>query len=658
MNPEAAGIAAAGRPGPALVVATAVVALGTTVVDPSRLWLLLVPASFLVTAYAAGTLVEGALGRVLPRPDRFPALDLATRVIVGIACLSLAAVSSALLGVLWVAGIIALPVLVFGVFLLTRAGSSARLGERPLLALPAGLALGGIWLVAWLWATIPPTFYDELAYHLVIPQRALVTGELLTAPWVFITLMPHASDLLLAWGMAFGGDLGARAAAFALGVSCTLAAWGLAEAMAESGSTPATPILVAGALATSPMLWFLGTLPFAEACLAAAVVGAAALLAASQAEPRPWLSLGLALGLVATVKLSGLYWVLAVLAATVAVGWSWRDIARSALVTLVSVAPWWIRAFWHTGNPIYPMAYDLLGGSPWSRESQAKLLGDMPYGTGGIGLVDVLRLPLDLVQHPERFGSASDAGVPAIASVCVLLALPVIVRVAGAGGRVRRLGDAAAILVLIAGACWVGTSPTARFFAPVLVIGLMVWVGGALRLGPAGRVVAMIVALGWGVVGTTRFVEQHTQVFSASAVALGRERADQYLGREVDHFEAARFVREQVPVTARLLFIGESRPYYFARAAIAPYPYDRHPLQQWVREASSPETLAARLAAEGITHVVLNVREFKRLHDSYGVLAFSGEDAHIQDRRLKDVPRALRLLFGKNGVFVFEVPHN
>jgi hypothetical protein len=328
------------------------------------------------------------------------------------------------------------------------------------------------------------------------------------------------------------------------------------------------------------------------------------------------------------------------------------------MVAMASVAPWWIRAFAHTGNPIYPMAYDLLGGSPWSRESQGKLLGDLPYGTGGLGLVDVLRLPLDLVQHPERFGSASDAGVPAIASVCVLLAMPVIVRVVGAGGRLRRLGDAAGVLVLIAGACWVGTSPATRFFAPVIIIGLMVWVGGALRLGPAGRAVAIVIALGLGVVGAGRFMEQHALAFSASAVALGRESADQYLRRQVDHVEAARFVREQVPVTARLLFIGESRPYYFARAGIAPYPYDRHPLQQWVREASSPEALATRLAAEGMTHVVLNLREFKRLHDAYGVLAFSGDDAHVHDRRLKDLPRALRLLFGKDGVFVFEVIQN
>jgi hypothetical protein len=102
--------------------------------------------------------------------------------------------------------------------------------------------------------------------------------------------------------------------------------------------------------------------------------------------------------------------------------------------------------------------------------------------------------------------------------------------------------------------------------------------------------------------------------------------------------------------------IGEARPFYFARNAVAPSPFDRHPLGTWVQEASSPEDLARRLASEGMTHVVLNVREFRRLHDKYGVLAFTGEQAAEQDRRLKELPRALRLLFDKNGVLVFEVP--
>ncbi len=660
MHPDSDPFGPWGRPESTLSAAAAVVTLGTAWVDPARLWLLLVPASFLIAAFAAGTLVDRAIGGLLLEPDRHSTLALAIRVGVGIACLSLVAVSSALLHVLWITGVVALPLLIFGLFHVARAGVLVRPSLQHLKSVLAGLAMGGAlgvtWLVAWLWATIPPTFFDELAYHLVIPQRALATGELQAVPWVFFTLMPHASDVLLAWGMAFGGDLGARATVFALWVACSLAAWGLAEAIAWPRPTMFAATLAAAALATSPTLWFLATLPFAEGCLAAAVVTAAAVLAAPQAGPRSWLPLGLVLGLVATVKLAGLYWVLALLAAAIVAGWSRWDITRAALVVLASVAPWWVRAVAHTGNPIYPMAYGILGGSLWSEESQAKLLGDLPYGTGGLGLMGLLRLPLDLVQHPERFGSASDAGVPAIAAVCAVLALPAITRLIGVGARVRRLGDAAAIFVLVAGVCWVATSPTTRFFAPALVISLVVLVGAALHLGLTGRMVVMVVMLAWGGWGTARFVTQHSQIFSAYDVALGREGAEEYLAWRLDHVDAARFVREKVTVRARLLFIGESRPYYFAREAVAPYAYDRHPLQRWVQEASSPEALAKRLAGEGISHVVLNVREFKRLHDSYGVLAFSGEGAKAHDRRLKDLPRALRLLFAKNGVYIFEVP--
>jgi len=52
---------------------------------------------------------------------------------------------------------------------------------------------------------------------------------------------------------------------------------------------------------------------------------------------------------------------------------------------------------------------------------------------------------------------------------------------------------------------------------------------------------------------------------------------------------------------------------------------------------------------------VLNVREFKRLHDQYGLLAFQGPDAPALEHRLKEFPRALTPLFSKNGVYVFRV---
>jgi len=115
-------------------------------------------------------------------------------------------------------------------------------------------------------------------------------------------------------------------------------------------------------------------------------------------------------------------------------------------------------------------------------------------------------------------------------------------------------------------------------------------------------------------------------------------------------------VRETLPPDVRLLFIGETRPYYFSRDAVAPHPIDVHPLSRWVHEATSAESLIRRLTAEGITHVVLNVREFRRVREKYGVLVFSGEAAPEDERRLREFPKALRLLYAANGVYVFEVP--
>src|SRR5437899_13039557 len=95
----------------------------------------------------------------------------------------------------------------------------------------------------------------------------------------------------------------------------------------------------------------------------------------------------------------------------------------------------------------------------------------------------LVRLPLDLVLHPERFGSASDVGTLAVLSTCGLLALPVASRLSGLRGHVRLLGDAAAVFVLVAGAGWVMMTPTARFFAPAFLRGLGAPVGRCVQFG-------------------------------------------------------------------------------------------------------------------------------------------------------------------------------
>jgi len=639
----------------ALAAALATLVLGTVLVDYARVWLLIIPLSFLFGAFTAGALLHRFTADS-PANDRLSMPHVAIRIGTGVAILSLIATLSALAGLLWIAGLVTLLLIAAGLAVAIR---TFRPG-RPVPSLwPAasGIALGVVWLIAWLWATIPSTFYDELAYHLVVPERTLTTGSLHASPWVLFTLMPQASDLLLTWGMAIGGDLGARAMHWSFYVWASLAAWGLLEAILGPRSSRWTALLIAGALASSPTLWFLGTLTFAETCLTAALTTAACVLATVKQEDRPWLPAGLLLGLAATVKLSGLAWMFASLAAALVLRWPGRNLAFAALVALAAIIPWWGRAAWFTGNPVYPLAYGWLGdGGLWDDANQALLKGDLPSNASDLGISGLLRLPWDLVMHPERFGSASDAGLLAVAAILTLLLMPVCTRAWRVDPSLTRFGDAAWVFVFLGGSAWVATTTTTRFLAPALLLGLVTLLGLALSFRGTGLALALAVVIPMGVWGTIRFLDQHETVFSSTGVALGSEQREHYLARQLDQYETASFVRTHVPADARLLFIGETRPYYFQRETIAPYPFDRHPLSRWVQEADSPEGLARRLAQEGITHVVLNINEFNRLHDKYGLLRFAGEQTRVYTTRLKRLPKALHQIYTNNHIYVFEVP--
>lgn len=644
-------------PRPLFLSALLVVTLGTGLLDPSRLVLLLVPLSLLMAAHGAGLCLDRAVGPVLPLDVRArPTLALATGIATGTALLGLIAGLFGMAGHYRWAGIAVIGCGLYSAVHTVRTVRPITHSIDTVGAVGQGLVVGGVWLTAWLWATIPPMFYDELAYHLPIPQYALRTGSLPAFPWSYFTFMPYASDLLLGWGLFLQGDLGARAAHMASWIAVWLAVWALAETALFPRRVAWLGVALACALGSSPTFLFLGTLPFAESALSLAVIGAGTVLVVAGSGPSPWLAVGLLWGLAASVKLSGPLWIVAETAAALALGWSARHLLLAWLVMIGTAFPWWARAWVLTGDPIYPMGYRWFGGHLWNEASQAKLRGDLPSIGSSPTLTDLLRLPYDMVVAPERFGSASDAGILAVAGACIALVLPILVYPSTHDHTARRRSLACCLFVAIAGAGWIATSTTTRFFAPALLLGLALAPLLLTRLREPIQAISLVGLALLGIAGLTRFVTEHDNVFHSRQVALAQEAREAYLARMVDHAESAHYVRDRVPPDARILFIGETRPYYFDRPALAPYPFHEHPLAQWVREAASPEQLRNRIRAEGITHVVLNTGEFRRVHDLYKVLDFSGPEERVLDLRLKELPRLLTLLFVKHNVYVFQVP--
>lgn len=636
------------------LLATTIVVVGTASIDVMRLPLVMIPASFLLAAYGVGQfVVQIAESHLPPIPQHLPMLGLTRRLAIGVSLIGVVATLLGLSGVFHWTGILVMIACGWGCYSLSRAGGWSTLRiDRGILV--GGIGIGLVWTVAWLWGTVPPAFYDELAYHLPIPQFALRTGSLPASPWSWFTLMPHLSDLLLGWGLAMGGELGARALHLAVWFGIWIAAWGLIEAICSS-SHQRIGLLLAGTFSSSATVFFLGTLPFAECSLTFGVLASLALIL-SPSMRADWIPVGLLWGFIMSVKLSGPSWIIAAGLAALIVGWPIRSVVAAAALGIGCAAPWWIRSWVLTGNPLYPLGYKWVGGRYWNDTSEKLLQQDLPHFAGTSELGAWIRLPYDLVAHPERFGSASDVGFTAVLGLCLMLSLPIWTTLLRSEERVQRISRAVSVFVIVSGACWILTSTTVRFFAPTFMLGLALISAFTLRCPPPVQATAILAFTALGITGTDRFITQHSDVFSSEQIVLGRESRSEYLSRTVDHFESAQYVREHVPSDARLLFIGESRPFYFERSTLAPYPFHEHPLVAWLKEATSADQVVDHLRMEGITHVVLNTREFKRLHDTYHVLAFDGSEGPILDQRLKRLPGSMTLLFAKNNVYVFEVP--
>lgn len=639
---------------PSFLTAFAVVTAGCAAVDYTRLPLLFIPVSCWLASLGAARMLE-AWGGALMHEEPPGMLRHIVRLIVGVACLSLVAVVTGMLGLLPIAGLTAVGCAAVEVVALLRSGARTPAARPGFSQIMAAIPFGILGLLGWLWATVPPTFYDELAYHLVVPDRAVATGALPLYPWVFFNVMPHVSDVLLSWGVVWAGGIGARAMHWGLWALCLAAAWGGSAAVLGRRTSPWLSWLLTLALASSPTFWFLGTLPFSETTMTLGLLGVL-IAVAPPSDRKPWLAVGCLLGLMAAAKLTGIAWALSALAALKVLGWSWAQVGRVSAVTALWMLPWWSRAYLATGDPLYPLLWRWLGSTQWSEASQTLAQGDLPPALTSLGLTDAVRLPWDIVLHPERFASAGDVGLLAVVCVGLMLLLPAAVRLLPTQPHDRTLADAGACFVVLSGFAWLASSTTTRFYSPAFFVCIALAAGLTGRLGRRAVLIAAASILPLCVTGSMRFFETHESVFESTHAAFGREDRDRYVARTVGYYEAAQFVNKELPSDARLLFVGEFRSYYFNRAALAPSPYDRHPLESWVQAARSPEDIARRLAEEGITHVVLNSREFARLQKHYRILTFAGPDAADKDRLLRMMPRALDTLYADGGLYVLRVP--
>ncbi len=483
---------------------------------------------------------------------------------------------------------VALAVPAVGLLGWVRGGRRGPLG----ILLVATVAGAPVWLA-------PPVFYDSLVYHLGMPWSWLVNGSMAPVPHNLFSNFPLAASAVYLGPVRLGLPSVAAGLHWA---AMTLAAM---AAVSLAGRLGAGRWAWLAALCTVSVwhgLW-VGGLAAADWFVVLGVTVVASEIAGelgTGAPGRPWMA-GLGLGLALAAKYTAAVPAAAVLAALVAVrprAVRWAGATGGIAVAAGSF--WFVRNLLITGNPVYPLAWNLIGGRGWDAATNSRYLAAMRAGAGGPVAVlrGLARLPgLDRGLGPWVWVAFA---LMVATALSVRRQKPTVVWAAGAVG----LGAVG----------WAATAQLPRFALPLVPI---LGAGAAASLASVRRPVirgAVAVALFLGcLAGAARWAGF---TFGTAGWAAWWHDADGWRHAVTvdDPMPAYRAAARLLPGDARILLVGEARSFGCPRPYHASSARDVQLVQAVVESAGTARDAARVLGRAGFTHLLIAWGEIRRLH--------------------------------------------
>jgi hypothetical protein len=324
---------------------------------------------------------------------------------------------------------------------------------------------------------------------------------------------------------------------------------------------------------------------------------------AGEARAANLVAAGCFLGLAAGTKMTA--WIAVVSFAVVWAAAAWRrrepvgalaaQLARLVGVAIAVALPWHLKAWWETGNPVYPLAFGLFGGAEWSAALAARTT-EMFWALGrGRGPLDYLALPWRVFTA----GGPSFAGFMGVLGTHWLIAIPLAVYAALRPGPGRVAAVTAGTFFVL----WSAGPQGARYFLPALPLLAIAAAAGIERFAAAcgRRRVALLLAA----VGALALI---FRLPDPSRLALAELRAtSQRSGPATlrNPSPALLFLETQTAATAKVLFVNNNRVFPLTRDALADSLFEASQIAEWLGTLGPVESLHQALHGEGFTHVLV-----------------------------------------------------
>ncbi len=505
------------------------------------------------------------------------------------------------------AGLAFPPLLIGAVALPALAGLVGAVRDRrrrPPIAVPlpdpwllATLAVG---LATWITvAAIPDTLEDPLTYHWAAPEHYLRHHRLLAAPEHMQFQNPLVVEMTYLLALALGGIGAIKSLALALGLLGAALTAGLARRLVPGGTGWIAATVLVLTPAMTEQVWLAkndpGTFLFWVAAVSASLAPGLRTRAGAAA-------CGLFAGLCAGSKYTSVFPLVGLTAWVLGLKPRRERLALVAAVGAAAVLPWFLRNWFDTGNPAFPLAYRVFGGLWWDVG-----LEDAVHGYArAVTPPDVMKpsyawyVLRDVLASPATVGAA----LAALGPLGLALLLP-------APARLATGAAAAAFLLLL-------TERNGRFLIPLLALAACgaeaTVVALKAAVPPAPRRAVLGVLLGLGLLGSAG----HVALWIPDADALwlaGQATAAEARARRYTMYEECRtWTAAHLPANARLLFEGEHRRFGFRQPVMSTHIVEQPPVWRWATQAADAPHLARKWRQAGIRYLVYNLVQSRFRH--------------------------------------------
>ena len=421
--------------------------------------------------------------------------------------------------------------------------------------------------------------WDSLAYHLAVPKLWLQAGQIGYVQGIHHSNFPFVVECAEMWGLAAGGFAGAKLISWMLMVAGAVTTAGLTKRWfgGHAGLWAALALVAAPVVAWEGGTAYIDHVHGIFAGLGVLYVGE---WLRDRSEFKVWPG-ALFLGLACASKLTGLQTFL--LAGFVALIFIIRSSDKKVAPLLVAgalslaiAAPWLVKTFAYTGNPVYPFFYEKFGGKDWDAWRASIYKNEQQ--TFGVGRTETGRDPkelghavLGLAYQPGRYtnprqteGGGSPTGAVGALAVVTLFLLAV------KGTRDKRAQFVLATVGLSL-AAWFFLSQQSRYLATLAVVAApfipVVYDRGAWKWFGRALVAAQALA--------TLYILYTTQTFSQMQALFGTAPP-----RAVAFAQPAAFLNSEPDVTKVALYDEVfgfilDKPYFWANPGHSMYiPYE------------------------------------------------------------------------------------